>query len=81
MQQINASSRLWEYRLNLTKIELLSREVFGRSLVSTFTDCRAFGGRKERKSRAHFDRGENGLKTVDTSVRNRVIMVACKYVA
>lgn len=44
-------------------------------MVSIFIDCRAFGGRKERKSRAVFALGENGLKTVDTSVRNLVIIL------
>jgi hypothetical protein len=37
---------------------------------------RAFGGMNERKSRAGFERGENGLKVTRTSVRNLVIMAA-----
>jgi hypothetical protein len=71
---ITSSGRL-EYGLNFRYMELFSLEVRGRILVSIFIVCRAVGGRKERKSLAHFDRGENGLKTVDTSVRNRVIMI------
>lgn len=37
---------------------------------------RAFGGRTERNNRAVLALGENGLKTVETSVMNRVIMFA-----
>lgn len=37
---------------------------------------RAPGGRKERKRRAVFALGLNGLKTVFTSVMNLVIMIA-----
>lgn len=33
------------------------------------------GGRKDRNSRAVLERGENGLKTVDTSVINLVIIL------
>jgi hypothetical protein len=37
--------------------------------------CRASGGRKERNRRAVFAFGEKGLKTVDTSVMNLVIIL------
>lgn len=37
---------------------------------------RAVGGRKERKTRAAFARGEKGLNLVDTSVMKRVIILA-----
>ena len=37
--------------------------------------CRALGGRKDKNSRAVLERGENGLKTVDTSVMNLVIIL------
>jgi hypothetical protein len=36
---------------------------------------RAFAGKNERKRRAVLDLGEKGLKTVRTSVMNRVIMM------
>ena len=36
---------------------------------------RALGGRKERNSRAVLALGEKGLKTVETSVMNRVIIL------
>lgn len=38
--------------------------------------CRAFGGRTERNNRAVLALGEKGLKTVETSVMNLVIMFA-----
>jgi len=43
--------------------------------VVIFIVWRASGGRKERKRRAVFALGEKGLKTVETSVRKREIMV------
>jgi hypothetical protein len=38
--------------------------------------ARAFGGMRERNSRAGLERREKGLKVTRTSVRNRVIMLA-----
>jgi len=38
--------------------------------------ARAFGGIRERKRRAGFERGEKGLKVTRTSVRNLVIIAA-----
>jgi hypothetical protein len=61
--------------LNFTSTKLGSFDIRGSNLVLTFIVCRAFGGRDERNRRAVFAFGENGLKTVDTSVRNRVIMM------
>ena len=43
-------------------------------------DDRALGGKKERKSRAVLALGEKGLKTVETSVMNLVIIFADYYV-
>jgi hypothetical protein len=64
------------YVLNFTaKLagSLLSR---GSILDSIFMpSMRAFGGMRERKSRAGFARMEKGLKVTRTSVRKRVIMV------
>lgn len=39
-------------------------------------DWRASGGRNERKRRAVLARGEKGLKAVETSVKNLVIIVS-----
>jgi hypothetical protein len=56
----------------LTCSTLGSLDALGNNLVVTFISCRASGGRKERNRRAVFALGENGLKTVDTSVMNLV---------
>jgi hypothetical protein len=61
--------------LNFSCTKLGSLEALGNNFVVTFMLCRASGGRKERNNRAVFARGEKGLKTVDTSVMNLVIMV------
>jgi hypothetical protein len=55
-------------------MKLGSLEDLGNNLVSIFMVCRAFGGRKERNKRAVFALGRNGLKAVDTSVMNLVII-------
>ena len=62
--------------LNFTSTTLRSLDVLGNNLVLIFIVCRAFGGRKERNNRAVLALGENGLKTVDTSVRNLVIILS-----
>ena len=62
--------------LNFNSTKLGSVDARGSSFVLTFIPvCRAFGGRKERNNRAVLDRGEKGLKTVDTSVMKRVIIL------
>jgi hypothetical protein len=62
--------------LNFNCTKLGSFDARGNNFVLTFIPvCRALGGRKERNNRAVFERGENGLKTVDTSVMNLVIIV------
>ncbi len=48
--------------------------------MSIFIVCRAVAGKNERNRRAVFALGENGLKTVDISVMNLVIMVAVERV-
>jgi len=63
--------------LNFNSTKLGSFDILGNSFVFTFIVCRAFGGRKERNSRAVFALGEKGLKTVDTSVMNLVIILNC----
>jgi hypothetical protein len=69
--------RRGRFLLNFNCTKLGSVDARGNSFVLTFIPvCRAFGGRKERNNRAVFERGENGLKTVDTSVMNRVIIFA-----
>lgn len=67
-----------EVLLNLSATKLLSLDVRGNNLVSIFIVCRAFDGRKERNSRAVFALGENGLKAVETSVMNLVIILNWK---
>jgi hypothetical protein len=57
-------------------MELLSLDDLGRIFVSILTVSRAFAGKRARNIRAVFALGENGLKTVETSVRNRVIMIS-----
>jgi hypothetical protein len=47
--------------------------------MSIFMVCRASGGRNERNNRAVLALGENGLKTVETSVRYLVIIFAAGY--
>ena len=61
--------------LNFKRTMLGILESLGNSFVSIFIVCLAFGGRKERNSRAVFALGENGLKTVETSVMNLVIIL------
>jgi hypothetical protein len=56
-------------------MKLGSLDALGNNLVSIFIVCRAFGGRKERNSLAVFALGRKGLKAVDTSVMNLVIIV------
>jgi hypothetical protein len=56
-------------------MKLGSRDVLGNKFVSIFIVCRAFGGRKERNRRAVFALGRNGLKVVETSVMNLVIIL------
>ena len=78
-EDVSLRSRCTEYVyvLNLTaKLagSLLSR---GSILDSIFMPSwRAFGGIKERKRRAGFERGEKGLNATRTSVRNLVIIAA-----
>jgi F0F1-type ATP synthase assembly protein I len=60
--------------LNFTCTKLGSLDALGSNFVLIFILWRAFGGRKERKRRAVFAFGEKGLKTVDTSVMNLVII-------
>lgn len=61
----------------MTCRELGSADARGSSWVVIFMPlARAVGGRKERKTRAAFARGEKGLNRVVTSVMNRVIMAA-----
>lgn len=63
--------------LNFTSSVAGSLLVRGSILVSIFMpSARAFGGIRDRKSRAGFARGEKGLNWTRTSVRNRVIMLA-----
>lgn len=53
-----------------------SGDALGRTFVLIFMPFdRAFGGRKERNSRAVLALGEKGLKTVETSVMNLVIIL------
>lgn len=77
------SAEISEEELNQTRVPVLnfnstklgSFEALGNNFVVTFMICRAFGGRDERNRRAVLAFGENGLKTVETSVMNLVIMV------
>lgn len=62
--------------LNLTLRELGSFEVRGRRVVFIWIVCRAFGGRRERNSRADRAVGEKGLNLVEISVMNLVIILA-----
>jgi hypothetical protein len=63
--------------LNFNCTKLGSFDARGSSFVLTFMPvCRALGGRTERNRRAVLERGEKGLKTVETSVMNLVIIVA-----
>jgi hypothetical protein len=75
--QMHDSNERNVYVLNLTARlagSLLSR---GSILDSIFMPSwRAFGGIKERKRRAGFERGEKGLNATRTSVRNLVIIAA-----
>jgi hypothetical protein len=57
-------------------MELLSLDDLGSIFVSILTVCRAFAGKSARNIRAVLALGEKGLKTVETSVRNRVIMIS-----
>ena len=68
------------HSLNFNRTTLVSLDALGNSLVSIFIDDRALGGKKERKSRAVLALGEKGLKTVETSVMNLVIIFADYYV-
>lgn len=56
-------------------MELLSLDDLGRIFVFILIACRAPAGKRARNIRAVFALGENGLKTAETSVRNRVIMI------
>jgi hypothetical protein len=56
----------------LTCNRLGSLDAFGNNFVLILTSCRAPGGINERNRRAVFALGENGLKTVVTSVMNLV---------
>jgi hypothetical protein len=61
--------------LNLIYSVLGSVDVRGSSCVVMFMpDARAVGGSSDRNSRADLARAEKGLKRVDTSVMNRVII-------
>lgn len=62
--------------LNFKRTKLGSLDALGNIFVSIFMVCRAFGGSTERNNRAVLALGENGLKTVETSVMNRVIIFA-----
>ena len=77
MRMLLRSSFISLPSLNLTARlagSLLSR---GSILDSIFMPSwRAFGGIKERKRRAGFERGEKGLNATRTSVRNLVIIAA-----
>jgi hypothetical protein len=66
---------LGRFVLNFNSTKLGSFDALGNSFVLIFMICRALGGRKERNRRAVFALGENGLKTVDTSVMNLVIIM------
>jgi hypothetical protein len=57
-------------------MELGNLEDFGSIFRSIFIVSRALEGKNERNRRAVFAFGEKGLKTVDISVMNLVIMVA-----
>lgn len=62
--------------LNFNSRTLCSFDALGNILVVIFIPLAlAFGGRKERNNRAVFAFGEKGLKTVDTSVMNLVIIL------
>jgi hypothetical protein len=65
-----------ENLLNFTCTKLGSLDTLGNNFVLIFMLCRASGGRNDRNKRAVFAFGEKGLKTVDTSVMNLVIIVA-----
>lgn len=69
------------FLLNLTSTKLGSLDIRGNSLVVTFMVWRASGGRKDRNNRAVLALGEKGLKTVETSVRNRVIILKESFLA
>jgi hypothetical protein len=67
------------YVLNLTPRLAGSELSRGSILDSIFMPSeRALGGINERKRRAGFERGENGLKVTRTSVRNLVIIAAAE---
>lgn len=72
---MEATSHVTINSLNLsfsTDGSLLS---FARTLVLIFILCRALAGRWAKKTRHVLPGFLNGLKTVDTSVMNRVIML------
>jgi hypothetical protein len=64
-----------DFLLNFKCKTLGSLEALGNNLVLIFIACRELGGIKERNRRAVFALGEKGLKTVDTSVMNLVIIL------
>jgi len=67
---------LQESLLNFNCTVLGSVDDLANTFVLIFMPfARAFGGRKERNSRAVLALGEKGLKTVETSVMNLVIML------
>lgn len=66
---------LGRYELNFTQMELFSLDDLGSILVSILIACRASAGKRARNILAAFALGEKGLKTAETSVRNRVIMI------
>jgi len=71
----SASSFISFPSLNFNCKTLGSLEALGNNLVLIFIVCRELGGMKERNRRAVFALGEKGLKTVDTSVMNLVIIL------
>jgi len=75
MPRFPASSFIDFPSLNLISTIAGSLELRGNNLVFTFIVCRALEGRRERNNRAALAFGEKGLKTVDASVINLVIIV------
>lgn len=77
LESANANKiRIRRNILNLRRTRLGSFDALGSIFVSIFIVCRAFGGRTERNNRAVLALGEKGLKTVETSVMNLVIIFA-----
>jgi hypothetical protein len=74
-QYESLQNEVLEVLLNFNFKKLGSFDALGSIFVSIFIICRAFGGRKERNRRAVLARGEKGLKTVETSVMNLVIIL------